>query len=305
MKSLIREPLLHFLLLGAVIFGAYALVSDYSSGGDQQLQQIVVSEGQIDALITGFEKVWQRLPSQAELEGLVQSHIREEIMYREALAMGLDRNDSIIRRRLQQKLEFITDDIASIAQAEDADLEAFLAANPDRFRQESRFSFRQIYINTSDRGASALTDAQDLLQRLQNESDDVESLANAGDRLLMIQPYFENAYEREIRRDLGTGFLEELKLLPAQSWQGPVESGYGLHLVFIDTKEEGRVPLLADIRPAVETEWNLQQRTKANEAFYTALRQGYQVTIQTGDEIDTDTEELIALATTTSSEEDE
>ncbi len=280
-KIVAREPLLYFLLLGAAMFGSYQFVSDRSISGSEQLQEIVVSEGQIDVLILGFEKVWQRLPTPRELEGLVQAHIREEIMYREALAMGLDRNDSIIRRRLQQKLEFISEDIASLVTPEEEDLESFLAANPDRFRQQSTFSFRQIYFNTRERGGQSQIDAELLLNQLTNHSIDKDMIAQASDRLRMIQDSFQNAQEREIQRELGTEFVQGLKSLPTGSWQGPIESGFGLHLVYIESYQPGVVPPLNEIRNAVVSEWNLQKREETNEAFYTALRENYIITVET------------------------
>lgn len=264
------------------MFGAYQLVSDQNSGGNEPLQEIVVSEGQIDALIVGFEKVWQRLPTPQELEALVQQHIHEEIMYREALAMGLDRNDSIIRRRLKQKLEFFSEDIASLSTPTKEELEAFLAENPDRFRQQDSFSFRQIYFNNSERGEQAQTDAELLLDQLRNHALDEVEIAEAGDRLRMIQDSFQNAPERDIRRELGSEFVQELTSLPTGEWQGPITSGFGLHLVYIESYLPGAVPPLNEIQDVVVSEWTVQKREESNEAFYTALRENYTITVETG-----------------------
>lgn len=280
--KILKEPLLHFLLIGAAMFGAYQLVSDQNSGGNEPLQEIVVSEGQIDALIVGFEKVWQRLPTPQELEALVQQHIHEEIMYREALAMGLDRNDSIIRRRLKQKLEFFSEDIASLSTPTKEELEAFLAENPDRFRQQDSFSFRQIYFNNSERGEQAQTDAELLLDQLRNHALDEVEIAEAGDRLRMIQDSFQNAPERDIRRELGSEFVQELTSLPTGEWQGPITSGFGLHLVYIESYLPGAVPPLNEIQDVVVSEWTVQKREESNEAFYTALRENYTITVETG-----------------------
>ncbi len=279
--KILREPLLHFLFLGAVMFGAYQFVADQKFSGNELRQEIVVSEGQIDALKLGFEKVWQRLPTQQEMERLLQGHIREEIMYREALAMGLDRNDSIIRRRLQQKLEFLSEDIANLEVPDGEQLEAFLAANPDRFRRQSTFSFRQIYFNTSERGDQTQTDAELMLNELANHFIDEDRIAQAGDRLRMIQDSFQNAREIEIQRELGSEFVQGLNSLPTGSWQGPIESGFGLHLVYIESYHPGVVPPLNEIREVVVSEWNLKKREQMNEAFYTALRENYIITVET------------------------
>ena len=285
MTKILREPLLYFLLLGAAMFGTYQLVSDAGFSGNQPLEEIVITEGHIDALILGFESVWQRPPTEQELDGLVQAHIREEVMYREALAMGLDRDDTIIRRRLQQKLAFLTEDIASLAEPTEAELEAFLATNQERFREQTRFSFEQVYFNVGKRGSSAEADAELQLTELRkpnttgpgedsNSSIDTTLL---GDKLLLSQ--FNNAYEREILRAMGSQFLGGLQSLPVGSWQGPIESGFGLHLVKLSERIEGIVPPLDDIRDLVSRDWMSAKREETNEAFYTALRERYIVTL--------------------------
>ena len=287
MTKILREPLLYFLLLGALMFGAYQLVSDYGFFGNEQLEEIVITQGQVDTMSLGFEKVWQRQPTQQELDGLVEAHIREEVMYREALAMGLDRDDTIIRRRLQQKLQFLTEDIAGLVEPTEAEREAYLAANPDLFREQSRFSFEHIYFNVSKRGASAENDALLLLDQLRqrditsSHQDSASAIDTTylGDQLRLSQSRFGNVEAREVRRVMGSQFLANLQALPSGSWQGPVESGYGLHLVFISEQIEGVVPAFAKIRDAVSREWMSAKREETNEAFYTAMRTRYTVTL--------------------------
>ncbi len=285
MRTLLREPLLYFLLLGAAMFGSYRLVSDAGFSGNHPLEEIVITEGHIDALILGFERDWQRPPTEQELDGLVQAHIRGEVMYREALAMGLDRDDPIIRQRLQQKLAFLTEDIASLREPTEAELEAFLATTQERFREQTRFSFEQVYFNVSERGSSAEADAELLLAELRqpdttgpgDDSNSSIDTALLGDQLLLSQ--FNNAYEREILRALGRQFLAGLQSLPVGSWQGPIESGFGLHLVKLSERIEGTVPPLDDIRDLVSRDWTSAKREEANEASYNALRDRYIVTL--------------------------
>ena len=280
MTKVLREPLLHFLLLGAAIFGIYQLVSD----AGQPAEEIVITEDHIDALILEFEGVWQRPPTAREIDDLVQAHIREEVMYREALAMGLDRGDAIIRQRLQQKLEFLTEDIANLAEPGEAELEAFLNTNQERFREQTRFSFEQVYFNVSERGSSAAADAESRLAELRQsdttgpgqDSNSNSNPALLGDELLLSQ--FSEAYEREIMRAMGSRFLEGLESLPVGSWQGPIESGFGLHLVKLSERVEGIVPPLDEIRDLVLQDWLSAQREEANEAFYVGLRERYIVT---------------------------
>lgn len=281
MTKVLREPLLHFLLLGAAIFGIYQLVSD----AGQPAEEIVITEDHIDALILEFKGVWQRPPTAREIDDLVQAHIREEVMYREALAMGLDRGDAIIRQRLQQKLEFLTEDIANLAEPGEAELEAFLNTNQERFREQTRFSFEQVYFNVSERGSSAAADAESRLAELRQsdtrgpgqDSNSNINPALLGDELLLSQ--FSEAYEREIMRAMGSRFLEGLESLPVGSWQGPIESGFGLHLVKLSERVEGIVPPLDEIRDLVLQDWLSAQREEANEAFYAGLRERYIVTL--------------------------
>jgi hypothetical protein len=285
MRTLLREPLLYFLLLGAAMFGTYQLVSDAGFSGNQPLEEIVITEGRIDALILDFERVWQRPPTEQELDGLVQAHIREEVMYREALAMGLDRDDTIIRQRLQQKLAFLTEDIATLEEPTEPELEAFLATNQERFREQTRFSFEQVYFNVSERGRAAEADAESLLAELRKPDttgpgeDSSSSIDTAllGDQLLLSQ--FTKAYEREILRAMGSQFLAGLQSVPVGAWQGPIQSGFGLHLVKLSERIDGIVPPLDDIRDLVSRDWMSAKREAANEASYAALRERYVVTL--------------------------
>jgi hypothetical protein len=140
MKRLIREPFLHFLLLGVLIFIAHRFLSKRVDDGPQR---IVITQGQTTSIIVGFSRTWQRPPTREELEGLIRDRVREEVYYREALAMGLDWDGPIIRCRLQQKLEFVTDDIAAVAEPTDAELADYLKTHAARFRADRRLTFSQ------------------------------------------------------------------------------------------------------------------------------------------------------------------
>jgi len=284
MKTLLREPLLYFLLLGGLMFGVYDFVFD-DANGEQQLAEIVITDGQVDALIQGFEKSRQRLPSQQELDGLLQGFVREEIMYREALAMGLDRDDPIVRRRLQQKLEFLSEDIATLDEPTDAELQAFLDDHPDLFLQPTQFTLEQIYFNSNARGSSVRSDAESLLQTLRarekqsGSNSESNAPAQFGDPLLMTPSRFNVVSESEISRAFGAQFLEAVEDLPLGRWEGPVRSGLGLHLVFIHERNVGNLPPLAEIRKVVNREWESTKRRQANDAFYSAMRERYTVTL--------------------------
>ena len=276
MKRILREPLVHFLLLGVVLFIAYGLVS--KPGSSDRPGKIIVTQGQIDQLASGFAKSWQRPPTTEELAGLVRDLVREEVYCREAMAMGLDKDDTVIRRRLRQKMEFISDDVAAIREPTDADLNAYLQSHPDRFRVEQRFTFSQVYLDPAKHGENLARDVAELLVQLNRAGAQADALA-LGDSFLM-EHTFTATPPSEIAKQFGEKFAAKLGELSPGMWQGPVESGYGAHLVFVSERTEGRVPALAEVRDDVRREWADASRLELNEKFYQELLKHYTVTIE-------------------------
>ena len=278
MKSLFKEPLFVFLLLGGVIFALFQQVSnDYQPDG----AEIVVTQMQIQALLKRFEEVRQRLPSEEEVDGLIQKYIREEVLYREAIALGLDQGDVIVRRRLSQKMEYISDDIARLDEPTEQELQAYLTSHQDDYRQPSRFSFRQIYFNTSKRGESAQTTAVSLLAKLKAEDANTDTVAQAMGDPLMVAHQFNAVSEREIQRVLGGDFLKSFGEVAVGSWQGPINSGFGLHLVHIDEHTAGKASELNDVRELVVRDWSSKKREQTNKMFYEKLLKRYKVKVET------------------------
>ena len=275
MKRWIQEPLVHFLLIGAALFALFYQVADPEQPADNR---IVISEADIERMITLFERKLQRLPTQQELNGLVEAQIREEILYREALAMGLDRDDTIVRRRMAQKVEFMFNDLVDAADPTDKELQRFLDENPDRFTESARVSFVHIYLNADKRGSSVNSDAEELLQKLRSDSSGVDAAA-AGDGF-MFGYAFENQSERQVSRMFGRDFADALNRLAPGSWQGPVSSGYGLHLVYVSERVDAWLPPLEEIRDSVLYELLAERREQANQAFYKSLRERYDVIVE-------------------------
>jgi hypothetical protein len=277
-RKWLREPLLHFLLIGAALFTLYGLQND---GPDDDGKRIVISEADIDRLLTLWEKKWQRLPTRSELDGMIEAQIREEVLYREALAMGLDKEDSIVRRRLAQKVEFIFSDLASQSEPTETQLTEYLATHADKFETPARISFQQIYLNSDKRGDQVQSDARDLLGSLSQSDSSIDIMAS-GDPFMFGQQH-ENLTEHAVARLFGKDFASKLFSLPPGGWQGPVVSGYGLHLVQISNRTMASLPTLDAVREKVLNEWHAQQRQAMNEAFYQNLRTRYDVVIeQTG-----------------------
>jgi hypothetical protein len=274
-KRLLKEPLLHFLLLGMAVFIVFAILDrpDGLKGG-----KIVVTAGKIEHLRASFTRVWQRPPSPDELDGLIQDYIREEVLAREAMALGLDRDDTVIRRRLRQKMEFVANDLAAQAEPGDEELREYLARHPDLFRREPRLTFRQVYLNPERRGDAVLHDVARLLAEL-NQAGVQADFAAMGDSTL-LSPELVDARASEVTGMFGELFTRRLSQLPQGRWQGPVVSGYGVHLVFLEERTDGRLPELQEIRAAVAREWANAHRLEANERFYQELLRRYTVTIQ-------------------------
>ncbi len=269
----VREPLVHFLILGAALFWLADALGDPARG---RADRIVFTAGDVEQLAAGFERTWQRPPTQAELEGLLEDRVREEVFYREALALGLDRDDTIVRRRMRQKMEFLSEDLVAV-EPSDADLEAWLAANREAFRLEPRVAFRQVYLSRDRRGERVQADAEKLLASLREEDADLDP-KTLGDPLPL--PAESDALSKsEVARLFGESFATSLFELAPGRWEGPVASAYGLHLVFVGERVEGRDPALDEVRDAVEREWLADQRRRAREDSYLALREHYEVEI--------------------------
>ena len=275
MKRILKEPLVHFLVLGALLFAGYGVLN---RKGEPAPGRIVVSQGQLASMREAFTRTWQRPPTREEWEGLIHDRVREEVYCREAMALGLDKDDTIIRRRLRQKMEFVSDDIAAQAQPTDDELNAYLQAHPDKFRVEQRLTFRQVYLNPQKHGDNLQRDAAQLLAQLSRAGGkaDVSALGDS----FLLEHRFQSTPTSEVGKQFGEKFAAELgKLAPGQ-WHGPIESGFGLHLVKISERTEGRLPALAEVRDAVRREWDNARRLEANESFYQGLLKRYTVPIE-------------------------
>jgi PPIC-type PPIASE domain len=273
-RTWLREPLLHFLAVGAALFLLYRAVSGEAEGP----REIVVSEARIEALAGSFARTWMRPPTAEEIRGLVDDYIKEEIYYREAMAIGLDRDDTVIRRRLRQKLEFLSDDVAAAKEPTDAELQAYMEGNAEKFVSLAQFSFQQVLFSSDKRGGAALRDAGRALDALAAGEGQPDA-GQAGDPSL-LPPRMEGASPRDIANVFGEAFAAEVEAAPLERWIGPVESPFGVHLVRLSAREDGKLPLLEEIRPVVLREWQTEQQQGVSAAFYDGLRTKYKVRIE-------------------------
>ena len=275
MKRLIREPFLHFLLLGALIFIAHRFLSKRIDDGPGR---IVITQGQITSMVIGFSRTWQRPPTREELEGLIRDRVREEVYSREAIAMGFDRDDPIIRRRLQQKLAFVTDDVAAVAEPTNAELADYLKTHAASFGVDRRVTFSQVYLDPNRRGERLAGNANELLTQLRQQDRDTD-LSSLGDPFLLEHRFLATP-DMEIAKQFGEKFVTKLGDVPVGQWFGPVESGYGMHLVFVEERTAGRLPELAEVRDAVSRDWTNERRLELNEKFFQGLLKHYAIVVE-------------------------
>lgn len=269
-----HEPLVHFLVIGALLFVVFAWLGDGRGSS-----RIVITPGQIDTITANFARTWQRPPTEPELKGQLDEYIREEIAIREATALGLDRDDTVIRRRLRQKLEFVAEDSIDAAPPTDADLQAWLDAHPDTFRLEPEIAFRQVYLDPERRGAAAEDDARRLREKLASAGSDttVESLGDS----VMLPHDVPRSTRTDVAQQFGAEFAAGILTVATRQWVGPVRSNYGVHVVYVQERQDARLPALADVRPLVEREFTADRRRRQLETMYAQLLQRYEVVVET------------------------
>jgi parvulin-like peptidyl-prolyl isomerase len=270
-----RKPLLHFLVIGAVLFGVHTLFRKSTS---EEENRIEVSAADINRMRELWQRQWRRPPTERELNGLIENFIREEILYREAIAMGLDQDDTVIRRRMAQKMEFLSNGLAALVQPTEDEIRQYFEENVEKYGEPERLSLSHVYFSTDRRGATAEADARELLEQLRTESIPPAKLRTLGDPF-MLQYDYPSRSQRDIRELFGTAFAESVFGLEPGPWQGPIQSSYGLHLVRLHDRTASRLPELAEVRDRVQADLLDQRRREMNDAFYSGLRKRYEVTV--------------------------
>jgi hypothetical protein len=274
-KRLVREPLIHFLLIGAVLFAVDRYLQP-AVGAAPSSKQIRLTFDDLGQLVILFQSQWRREPTAQELSRLVENKVQEEILYREALAMGLDKNDTIVKRRMTQKLQFLAEDVAAAREPSTAELKSWFEKNKGTFAQPSRVSFRHLYFSPDRRGARAREDAEKALAKLAGQPQDAKLAATLADPF-MFQDYYRDRAPDYLGKEFGPQFAQAVSKLVPGSWQGPIESGFGWHLVFVDTLIPGRVPNFEEIESDVKTAWLGEQKAQAWEKAYKEMRAKYTV----------------------------
>ena len=275
LKRWLREPLVHFLLLGVVLFGAYAYMQR-GRGGVESSKQIALSLDDLRTMEMYFESQWHRQPTPAEFQAMVEDKVREEVLYREALAMNLDKDDTIVKRRMAQKMQFLAEDVAGAHEPSTAELKAWFDKNSNKFALPSRYSFRHLYFSPDKRGKNARDDAAAALTKIAGQPEDSKLAVSLADPF-MFQDYYGDRAPDALAKEFGPQFVVALEKVKPGSWQGPIESGYGWHLVYVDTVIPGRIPAFEEMEPDVKTAWLAEQKQQAWAKAYKEMRAKYTV----------------------------
>lgn len=275
LRRILMEPMVHFSAIALLIFAVYFAMTptpDAPAAG-----QIVVSAAKIEQMAVIFAKTWQRPPSPAELKALIDDYVKEEIYVREAIALGLDQDDTVVRRRLRQKMEFFSDAEADVSPPTEADLQAYLTDHPDAFAIDPKTAFQQVFLSPDARGDSIGLDAEALLTALQSSpGTDPATLGDAS----LLPPEMGPTITTDIAKTFGPEFADAVARLPPGTWEGPIASGFGLHLVRVSEHTPGQLPPLADVRDAVLREWKNARTQSLADARMTELISQYEVTIE-------------------------
>jgi hypothetical protein len=274
LRALLKEPLVHFLVLGLIIFVVYHALN---RSNEQEPDKIVVTQARMEQLAGLFAKTWQRPPTATELKGLIDDYVKEEILYREALALGLDNDDTVIRRRLRQKMEFLSDTVIGALNPTDEELETYLESNMSKFELDSQIAFEQVFLNPERRGDQIEEDAASILEALNSNAS--ADAANLGDATLLPLELDLTSATR-IGQTFGPQFAKAVDQLTPGAWGGPIKSTFGTHLVRVNKREPGRVPALNEVRAAVKREWATEQRKKLEDRRFTELLKRYDVSIE-------------------------
>jgi peptidyl-prolyl cis-trans isomerase C len=269
----LREPLVHFLLIGSLLFVIYGAWERPNQPGTKRID---LTLDDLRQLQMGFAAQWERQPTPEELSGLVENRVREEILYREALAMGLDKDDDIVKRRMAQKMQFLAEDVANAHEPTTTELKTWFQRCGDKFALPGRITFRHLYFSPDQRRGRAHDDAVRVLIRIAAQPEDSKAAAALADSF-MFQDHYADRSPEQLAKDFGSQFAQAVFKLKPGSWQGPVESGYGWHLVFVDSSTPGRIPAFEEVEADVKAAWLADQHEQAWRKAYEAMRAKYTV----------------------------
>lgn len=272
MKQWLKEPLLHFIVLGAVIF----LVYDQINMDSDNDYKIVIDDAKVNHIKTLWELQWKKQPTKAELDGLIERYVRQEIMYKEAKKLNLDQDDEIVKRRLSQKMEYLANDLTNVvAPPTDENLKHYFANNHQRYELPASYTFKLVTFSQANH-ADPKQVAKAALESVDTSSASV--MHEKGDSVL-LPTQFDNASEAEIAKTVGKAFYNSLDNQPLNTWVGPLNSSFGEHLVYISAKKDQQLPEFASVRDDIQRDYEFEMQSNAKGAIYREMKKQYTVVI--------------------------
>lgn len=275
MARILREPLAQFLLVGLALFGAWHVVkpSDAARG---PANRIVITEHDLKQMSLAWVAQGRPPPTAQQVQGLIETKVREEVLYREALALGLDKDDTIVKRQLARKMEFVAEDLSKLEEPKPGELRTWYEQHKARFALPARASFRHVYFSPDRRGTRARADAEAALGPLAGKS--IDAAASTGDPFMFQGFYGDRSFE-VVAKEFGPLFARALASVAPGAWAGPIESGYGWHLVFVDATTPQRVPDFEEIETEVRTAWIEDKRELTRARLYESMRARYEIVL--------------------------
>jgi peptidyl-prolyl cis-trans isomerase C len=275
----LREPLLHFLVIGAALFAAYAALNRDPNGNKDQ-RRIVLTENDLSQMTIATLAQGRPAPTIEQMRSLLEAKIREEVLYREALGMGLDKGDVIVKRRMLQKMDFLAEDLSDLREPSREELQAWFKNNSQRFTYPPRISFHHLYFSFDKHGAKTAEAAATALKQIAGKPADSPEAAALADPF-MYRDYYADRTPDQVGTEFGGKFARAVFDLKPGSWLGPLESGFGWHLVFVDSLTPARVPELSEVESEVKSEWIKDQRTEFKRKAYEAMKARYEIVLPT------------------------
>ena len=277
MKKMFKEPLVYFFVLGFVVFGLHSFLNR-ANQDDTDPFTVEVTSADIGWIRSSWEARMKRQPTQQELQGLIKRYIRDEILFREAMAMDLDDQDLVIQRRLVQKLTFVFEDLAETLEPTDDELKKYLQKNQEKYRIPEMISFTQVYFNPEKR-KDVTKEVEKLLDRLKSAQSAPEEAISLGDTI-MIDSTFRKRSPSEVARTLGKKFTNELFLSSEMGWQRPIMSTFGVHLVYIDQRTASKMPEYEIIREDVKNDFMYERKKQVIDSAYNAAKSRYTILLE-------------------------
>ena len=275
MKKIWINRLSHIFLFGFLLFVVILIILGPPTSEDDQ-RRVVITDQDVAQVGVAFMRTWQREPTLSELRSQLQQYIREEVLYREALSRGYDKDDMIVRRTLMRKMEFLAEGQVDAKDISDEEIQAYLAIRPEKYRIPPRISFAHVYFNRDKRGSETERDVKAAIARLDQQEFDFRQLQQFGDRF-MLQNHYVSQSPQEIRAQFGEEFATQVFQLSPDQWQGPVPSGYGLHAVYVYDLEEPYLPEWDQIKDRILADMLLEERNAAKDQYYTEILRQYQL----------------------------